>query len=463
MKIRSLDDLELLASEREGDCLSKEFTDPMLDHAWRCKKGHTFDMSPFLVSRGAWCNQCNKRKTPEQHLQWLKEYAVEKGGKCLSTEFINRKTRVKFECAEGHQWEVLPTIIFYEQTWCKKCAGLAKLGLDDMKKLALEKGGVCLSKSFKGRYSKLLWKCANGHTFKQTQKAVKRGMWCLECKTNEERSKSLELMKTWAKKREGKCLSTTYISNEDPLIWECKNGHQFKKSRDYIKQLTADNWCAKCTSLERKRKREIEILKKMHQYAAKKNGKFLSDAYNDLDTALKFECSKGHVWETRAHHIFYSQTWCPECNMERLQTRGIKSRIKSFELMKKWAKERGGKFLSSTYVSKDALLEWECKNGHQFKKSRARVRDLSADNWCSKCNTIERDRKREIKALKKIHHYATKKNGKCLTNTYQNNNSVMKFECAKGHVWEVKAQSILYSQTWCPDCYLERVRNQGND
>ena len=318
MKIRSLDDLILLASEREGECLSKEFTEEMSDHSWRCKKGHTFDLSPFLVSQGAWCAQCSKRKTPAEHIQWLKEYAIEKGGKCLSSEFINRKTRVKFECAEGHQWEVLPTIIFYERTWCKQCAGLAPLGLDDMKKWAIERGGVCLSKSFKDRYTKLRWKCAQGHTFEKTPKVVQRGSWCPKCITHKNRLKSLELMKKWAAEREGKCLSTTYIGNEDQLEWECKNGHQFKKSRDQVKQLSSANWCGICSTTERDRKREIKMLKKIGQYAAKKNGKCLSDTYQNPDTVLKFVCSKGHSWETKAHNIIFSQSWCPECNMERL-------------------------------------------------------------------------------------------------------------------------------------------------
>lgn len=322
MKIRSLDDLELLASEREGACLSKEFTDEMLDHSWRCKNGHTIDKSPSLVSKGAWCNQCSKRKTPAEHLQWLKEYAIEKGGKCLSTKFINRKTRVKFECAEGHRWEVLPTIIFYERTWCKKCAGLAKLGLDDMKKLAIERGEVCLSKRFKDRESNLRWKCAVGHIFEYTPKMIQRGSWCPKCKSHKKCSKSLELMKKWAAKREGKCLSTTYINNEDQLVWEFKNGHQFKKNRDQIKQLTAANWCSKCKTLEQDKKREVKKLKTIHQHATKKNGKCLSETYQNPETILKFVCAKGHIWETRAHYVLYSQSWCPDCNKERLRNRG---------------------------------------------------------------------------------------------------------------------------------------------
>ena len=318
MGFRSLDDLKLLALEHEGECLSKEFTDEMLDHSWRCKKGHTFDMSPFLVSRGAWCNQCSKRKTPEQHLQWLREYASERGGKCLSTIFKNRKTKIKFECAEGHQWEVLPTIIFYERTWCKKCAGLAKLGLDDMKKWAIERGGVCLSKRFKNRESKLRWKCAEGHIFEYSPIMIQRGSWCMKCKTLKNRSKSLELMRKWAAKREGKCLSTTYIDNEAPIKWECKNGHRFRKSRDKVKQLTTDNWCSKCIAIEREREKEVEMLKKIQQYATKKNGKCLSHTYKNTGTVLKFTCSKGHIWEIKAHYILNAQSWCPECNMERL-------------------------------------------------------------------------------------------------------------------------------------------------
>ncbi len=321
MKIRSLDDLILLASGREGECLSKEFTHQMSNHSWRCKKGHTFDMSPFLVSGGAWCSQCSKRKTPEEHLQWLQDYASERGGKCISTVF-KRKAKMKFECAEGHQWELLPTTIMYDQTWCKQCAGLSPLGIDDMKKIAIEKGGLCLSKIYKDRNSKLRWKCAEGHTFEYSQRMIQRGLWCKKCNDHKKCLEALELMKKWAEEREGKCLSTTYVNNEHHLVWECKNGHKFKKNRDQVKQLNASNWCGKCSVLEKDREREIKMLKKIHQFAVKKGGKCLSDKYQNPETVLKFVCSKGHRWKTKAHNIVFSQSWCPKCNMERLKNRG---------------------------------------------------------------------------------------------------------------------------------------------
>ncbi|WP_343632448.1 hypothetical protein [Fluviicola sp.] len=319
MRISSINDLTALASEREGTCLSTEFTDQMSDHSWRCKKGHTFDLSPYFVSKGAWCPQCNKRKTPEQHLEWLRNYAAERGGKCLSNEFIDRKTNVTFECGQGHRWELLPTTIFYDQTWCKKCSGLAPLNLEDLKNWALERGGKCLTSEFLGRETKHLWECASGHQFEHSPRMVQRGSWCVKCMKQIEQQEALELMKKWAQERDGKLLSKIYINTEIPLEWECKNKHQFKKSRDQIKQLTSSDWCPECNTKKRNAKRELKRLEEINQFAAQKGGKCLSKTYQNLSTMLRFECSKGHVWETKSHHVIYSHSWCPECNMERLR------------------------------------------------------------------------------------------------------------------------------------------------
>ncbi|MDR0801393.1 hypothetical protein [Fluviicola sp.] len=306
-----------MASEHGGKCLSEELTDPMSDHAWCCKKGHTFDLSPFLVSKGAWCKQCYRKRIPEEHLKWLQDYAIERGGKCLSTEFKNRSTKMEFECAEGHRWELLPTTLFYDKTWCKKCAGLYKLDLDDMKRWAIERGGECLSDVYKGRYNKLRWRCGLGHEFEQTPKSLQRGWWCVECSRIQEKTQSLELMKSWAAEFGGKCLSTVYINCASSLRWECKNGHPLRRNRDLIKQRSD---CGQC-KVEASR---VEKLEELRQYALKRNGKLLSTEYKNTKTVLEFECMKGHRWKPTAHLIFYSNTWCPECNMERLR-RGKKS------------------------------------------------------------------------------------------------------------------------------------------
>lgn len=120
------------------------------------------------------------------------------------------------------------------------------------------------------------------------------------------------------------------------------------------------------------------------------------------------------------------------------------------------ASDREGECLSNEFTDEMSDHSWRCKNGHQFKKNRAQVRDLSASNWCSICNKAQRDKKRALKMLKRIRHHAAKNNGECLSNTYHSPNSILKFKCAKGHVWETTAHSILYSQSWCPKCFKER-------
>jgi hypothetical protein len=387
MKINSLDDLILLATEREGKCLSTEFTDKMSDYSWRCKKGHTFDLSPFLVSKGAWCAQCSKRKTHEEHFQWFQNYALEKGGKCLSTEFINRSTKLSFECAHGHQWLVLPATIIYEKTWCKKCAGLAQLGLDDMKQWAIERGGECLSSSYKGRESKLLWTCSLGHEFKYSPRMIQRGAWCMECKTGYNQVDSMDLMKTWAEEREGKLISTSYLNNESPLDWECKNGHHFKKTRDQVKQLNASNWCSRCNSKTREVIRETSRLKEMRLFAEEKGGKCLSENYQNLYSLLKFVCSKGHQWETRAHTVIYARSWCPECNMDRL--RKGKSKEEKLEEIHQYAQEKGGKCLSTTYKNSYSKMKLECAKGHQWETNAENI--IYGRTWCPECH-LERIR-----------------------------------------------------------------------
>ena len=54
-------------------------------------------------------------------LQALIEIANAKGGECLSTEYINAKTKMNWCCAEGHEWIADADQIKNKGTWCPKC------------------------------------------------------------------------------------------------------------------------------------------------------------------------------------------------------------------------------------------------------------------------------------------------------------------------------------------------------
>lgn len=57
---------------------------------------------------------------------------------------------------------------------------MKKLALNDMKAIAQVRGGLCLSESYEGSKSKLLWRCANGHEW-EVANSVKAGTWCRQC------------------------------------------------------------------------------------------------------------------------------------------------------------------------------------------------------------------------------------------------------------------------------------------
>ena len=38
--------------------------------------------------------------------------AEARGGKCLSTEYVNSNTHLEWECSEGHHWETTPLIYY---------------------------------------------------------------------------------------------------------------------------------------------------------------------------------------------------------------------------------------------------------------------------------------------------------------------------------------------------------------
>ena len=44
-------------------------------------------------------------KKTKQNIESLQEFAENKSGKLISTEYINSDTKMLWECLEGHQWE----------------------------------------------------------------------------------------------------------------------------------------------------------------------------------------------------------------------------------------------------------------------------------------------------------------------------------------------------------------------
>lgn len=114
-------------------------------------------------------------------IEEMQKLAMQRGGLCLSKSCINSKSKLWWQCARGHRWQSTPFSIKVRQSWCPYCAGTLPLGMDAMHVLARERGGKCLSKEYENCKTKMLWQCKHGHKFQSTPDNIKQGRWCPHC------------------------------------------------------------------------------------------------------------------------------------------------------------------------------------------------------------------------------------------------------------------------------------------
>ena len=244
----------------------------------------------------------------------MRAIARERGGECLSAEYLKPGIKLRWRCAHGHEWEAAPrNVIYGNKTWCPHCAGNARYTLADMQALAQKHGGQCLGPEYKNNETPLTWQCVEGHRWQAAPYTILDGIWCPRC--DGRLIRSLEGLHQLAAERGGQCLSLSYPGGHQLAFWECKHGHRWWNTP---RKINAGQWCPHCARLS-----PLTLLD-MRKVAKERGGYCLSTAYVNVDTKLQWECDRGHTWWSRPDNIIYGQTWCPECAYEAM--RGKKRR-----------------------------------------------------------------------------------------------------------------------------------------
>jgi bacterioferritin-associated ferredoxin len=237
-----IDQLCQIAEKRGGSCLSKIYEGSKSKLLWQCSEGHKWVAAPAAIKRGTWCPECAGKK--KRTIEEMHQLAKERGGKCLSGMYKDANTRLLWECSEKHQWETAPKNI-KSGTWCPSCARAARPSIRrkiaDMQKVAAERSGKCMSDVYRGSQAKLRWECSKGHQWTAVLGSIAHGSWCPTCARNAKHT--IEDMQIVAAKRGGKCLSDSYKNNCTKLTWECSEGHQWNAMP---MKVFNGNWCRKC-------------------------------------------------------------------------------------------------------------------------------------------------------------------------------------------------------------------------
>jgi hypothetical protein len=175
-----------LARKKGGLCVSSKYVNNSTPIRWRCSIGHEWNASPASIRRGSWCPGCIGHLPPDESLEVLKTLALERGGECLSAEYVHGKEKLRWRCNFGHVWEAAANNV-KSGSWCPSCArktqGPKRLGLQLCHEAAAAAGGKCLSTEYVNSDTKMSWECDKGHVWDAIAYSVVRlGTWCRHCK-----------------------------------------------------------------------------------------------------------------------------------------------------------------------------------------------------------------------------------------------------------------------------------------
>lgn len=207
MATRTFADISALAQSKGGRCLSApaDYVDTKSALRFVCGHGHEWSTRVTnLLHRGRWCPVCGAANSPPLTLDDVKAMAAARGGDCLNESYLGIHRKHLFRCGLGHVWEAQPANLRHRGSWCPACADrpqpltseASALKLAQIREIARNRLGRCLSNVYLGDKVHLLFECADGHQWWTTPNTIKRPHWCPLCKHGKPRNEVVTGMAT---------------------------------------------------------------------------------------------------------------------------------------------------------------------------------------------------------------------------------------------------------------------------
>lgn len=437
--------------QNEGKVIKGVYVNKKSVFQFCCKNGHEWESQAQTVLGGSWCRQCFNKERAGKHLilknglEQAIQIATERKGKCLSSEYLNNKKLLEFECNNGHTWSAALTDI-RKGTWCPSCG-----------------------KGIRERLCRSIFEQITSYQFPK-----KRPIWLVNTRSNQmeldgfceelkiafehhgeyhylrnehfqRKNESLE-----RRKLDDKTKSDLCEKNDITLIIIPYNVKTTELKNFIFKNLSELN-------LNLKLNKDIDDnyvvsneLEELSNIAEQNGGKCLSKIYLGVDQKHKFICAEGHIFESIPANIKSKRkSWCPTCKPNRI---GNSNRKYSLSDMQNIANQKKGIFLSKTFKSVNDKYLWQCELGHQW---NAAPMDILKGTWCKKCSIS--NKKDSISDMQKL---AELRNGKCISSEYINSQTKLIWQCEYGHKWEAKPNNIRHKKSWCPYCRVKKKNAQ---
>lgn len=301
--------LQLIARRHGGRALLETYRNYDTPLRFRCARGHEFEALPMSIDRGRWCALCPY----ESLMDRLQEKARSRGGRCLATDCRRGDEMLPWRCAVGHHFRARAASVL-QGVWCRKCSHRGRATIEQMQRVARERGGECLSKRYERTEATLIWRCREGHVWRASSSSIVAGSWCPRCNRGFGRSRrrlSIEIMQAMAVERGGVCLSSKYEGIYSVLRWRCARGHEWATPANNVRR---GGWCPRCAHLLH------GTLDRIQAHAVGLGGRCMTRVWTNHAEPLTFECRSGHRFKLPAN-VLKSGLWCPDCHAATGRTR----------------------------------------------------------------------------------------------------------------------------------------------
>ena len=349
-----------------------------------CKRQHIWTSTAQSLLSGHWCTRCALFERTYQSFESVASIVRSRGGEILSpmSEFQHLKCRLRFRCSAGHEWSVRAGAI-KEGYWCRKCFGeRRRLDFAAFLKPIEEKGFQCLTQRYQGTHNRIKFKCPEGHIFQKFIAHIRKtnGVSCPKCNLQSVYSRTLERLRSVARKQGGKVISAEFLGWHEPHVFQCAEGHRWTSAAANVIQ---GAWCGAC--YHKSHSFGLEVL---HELALERGGTCLSQAYDGVSAAHKWRCAEGHEFDL-SYFSARKGAWCPVCQPGKT-TKANMARMQAM------AAARGGRCLSTEYVNNRTKLYWECSAGHRFS---TRPNCVQQGIWCPTCSRKRTSEKQVVSSI----------------------------------------------------------------
>jgi len=265
--------------------------------------------------------------------------------------------------------------------------------------------------------------------------------------------KQPDIAKQWAYDLNAPLLPEHFRRQANKRVWwRCENGHVWKVSINNRTQ--HGTGCPACPRPVFKvtDERNLAVLNPglAVEWHTEKNGEFHpEDVRPKSNRKVWWQCSKGHEWQASVSSRA-SGTGCPYC-YGRYATKTNNLASEYPELLDEWDGEKNIGLNPSDFTPHvNKKVWWRCRKGHSWQATiYNRANNKSGCPACARNNA----RKYSIEDIQAI---VKKRGGKCLSTKYTNCKMKLKYCCKEGHIWEARADAILYTDKWCPVCARTR-------